>query len=343
MDDIIKDFLVESYENLDQLDRVFVDLEKDPGDQASVSSIFRTIHTIKGTCGFLGLAKLESITHVGENLLSRVRDGVQPFDPDVASALLSLVDAIRAILAHVEKSGQEGDGDYTALTDRLTQLQGLEEAPQPAPALKTFAPPPPSAESSPGPQEEDASGAGSASGTASEKDTQSHSVADSTIRINVELLDKLMNLVGELVLARNQILQHTSALTDPGFIKTSQKLNLITSELQDGVMKTRMQLISNLWNRFPRVVRDLAAHCGKQARLEMEGSETELDRTIVEAIKDPLTHLLRNAIDHGIETPEQREAKGKPAKAACACGPSMKAAKSTSKSPRMARALIWTG
>ena len=126
------------------------------------------------------------------------------------------------------------------------------------------------------------------------------------------LLDKLMNLVGELVLARNQIFQYANTREDVTLLGSSQRLNLITTELQEGVMKTRMQPIGNVWSKFPRVVRDLALTCGKQVRIDMEGRETELDRTIIEAIKDPLTHLIRNAVDHGIEPPKERLQRGKP-------------------------------
>jgi len=129
----------------------------------------------------------------------------------------------------------------------------------------------------------------------------------------VALLDKLMNLVGELVLARNRVLQFTRADSDPAFVTTSQRLNLITSELQEGVMKTRMQPVGTVWSKFPRVVRDLSLQLGKKVRIEMEGEDTELDKTIIEAIKDPLTHIVRNSVDHGIESPEQRLAAGKPA------------------------------
>jgi two-component system chemotaxis sensor kinase CheA len=138
-------------------------------------------------------------------------------------------------------------------------------------------------------------------------------LSDSNIRVDVGLLDKLMNLVGELVLARNQILQFSTTQQDATFLNTTQRLNLITTELQEGVMKTRMQPIGNIWSKFPRVVRDMARACGKQVHLEMEGKETELDKTLIEAIKDPLTHLVRNAVDHGIEVPEKRAAAGKPA------------------------------
>jgi two-component system chemotaxis sensor kinase CheA len=136
---------------------------------------------------------------------------------------------------------------------------------------------------------------------------------DTRIRVDVRLLDKLMNLVGELVLARNQLLQHASVSADPGLTSSSQRLNLITTELQEGVMKTRMQPIDNIWAKFPRVVRDLSHTCGKQVKLEMEGKSTELDKTIIEAISDPLTHLVRNSVDHGIEQPAVRVAAGKPA------------------------------
>jgi chemotaxis protein histidine kinase CheA len=146
-----------------------------------------------------------------------------------------------------------------------------------------------------------------------QKEIRALAASDSNIRVDVGLLDKLMNLVGELVLARNQILQYSTTQQDPVFLSTSQRLNLITTELQEGVMKTRMQPIGNIWARFPRLVRDLAMSCGKQVRVEMEGKETELDKTLVEAVKDPLTHVVRNAVDHGIETPEERLACGKPA------------------------------
>jgi two-component system chemotaxis sensor kinase CheA len=144
------------------------------------------------------------------------------------------------------------------------------------------------------------------------KTQQEARLSEGSIRVDVGLLDKLMNQVGELVLARNQILQFADSLNDPAFLGTSQRLNLITTELQEVVMKTRMQPIGNIWSKFPRIVRDLALQCGKKVRIESEGKETELDKTIVEAIKDPLTHLVRNAVDHGIESPEARLAAGKP-------------------------------
>jgi two-component system chemotaxis sensor kinase CheA len=334
--EIVSEFLVESHENLDRLDRELVVLEKEPGEPRVLASIFRTIHTIKGTAGFLGFSKLESLTHAGENLLSRLRDGELSVDPEIATALLGLVDGIRQMLASVEKSGQEGDGDYSALSAELTRLHDRPQAkteapaapPPPSPPPRAPAPaklaPPAEARAESGPTLTavpvfrstgtfDAlrtTGGGEVFSTEGSA-AASSSVADNSIRVDVRLLDRLMNLVGELVLARNQILQIASEEEDGAFQGTCQRLNLITSELQEGVMKTRMQPIGNVWSRFPRVVRDLALSCGKQVAVEMEGADTELDKTIIEAIKDPLTHLVRNAVDHGIEAPELRVQRGK--------------------------------
>ncbi len=320
-DEIVKEFLVESAENLDQLDRDLVMLEEDPSNGQVLASVFRTIHTIKGTCGFLGYSKLESVSHVAESLLSRLRDGSLALTPDITSALLATTDAVREILGYIESTRSEGDGDYSALVTTLTALQTDSGAPAPA-APASAAPdatatgadeaivldtpwasePTPNAAAPAGPPERP---------TVAEHVPQH--AADTTIRVDVGLLDKLMNLAGELVLARNQILQFAAGQDDASFVTTTQSLNLITTELQEGVMKTRMQPIRNVWDKFPRVVRDLAVACSKKARLEMDGGDTELDKTIIEAIKDPMTHVIRNCVDHGLESPEVRMAAGKPA------------------------------
>jgi two-component system, chemotaxis family, sensor kinase CheA len=353
-DEIVKEFLVESYENLDQLDRDLVVLEEDPTNRHILSSVFRTIHTIKGTCGFLGFSKLEAIAHVGESLLSRLRDGQLTLDTEKTSGLLAMVDAVREILANIESRAEEGEGDYTELIALLTRLQPTEEsaaAPEPVvpeavataddavepAAVETAAPeaepapevelpsepepafaeeaapePEPAAEPSfAAPSAHDSEPAGAAHPESGE--ARATARTDTTIRVDVGLLDKLMNLAGELVLARNQILQFAVTQKDTSFVATTQRLNLITTELQEGVMKTRMQPIKNVWSKFPRVVRDLAVACGKHVRIDMEGEETELDKTILEAIKDPLTHIVRNSVDHGVESPADRVAKGKPA------------------------------
>jgi two-component system chemotaxis sensor kinase CheA len=332
-DDLVKEFLVESCENLDRLDQDFVALEKDSTAKDRLASIFRTIHTIKGTCGFLGFSKLESVTHVGESLLSRLRDGELKVNSEIISALLKLVDSVREILASIESASSEGNGDYTALIKDLNRLKdggggnaqapavaaASNAAPAPAPVAAPSAPvAQPKPEPVPAPEEHAAtSPAATAERETGDKSADksgehaSPNAANSGIRVDVGLLDKLMNLVGELVLARNQILQFSATTENATLAGSTQRLNLITTELQEGVMKTRMQPIGNVWSKFPRVVRDVSQMCGKKVRVEMEGKETELDKTIIEAIKDPLTHIIRNSVDHGIETPEKRRAAGK--------------------------------
>jgi len=334
--DIVKDFLIESHENLDRLDRELVELEKNPANKGALASIFRTIHTIKGTCGFLRFNKLEKLTHVGENLLSRLRDGALTLTPEITTALLDTVDAVRQMLDHIERDGSEGERNDGPLIDTLTTLQQV-------PATQA------SEQTRPSIGEILMERAGVSQEVilqAAEKQKKgdprhlgeilveqkavrpsdvvealriqqssraSGGVLDSSVRVDVHLLDKLMNLVGELVLARNQVLQYGKKIKDRNFMAASQRLNLITTELQEGVMKTRMQPIGNIWGQFPRTVRDVALACGKQVVIEMEGKETELDKTIIEAIKDPLTHLVRNSVDHGIESPEARARAGKDA------------------------------
>jgi two-component system chemotaxis sensor kinase CheA len=340
MNEVVHEFLIETNENLAQLDLDLVTLEKDPTERATLSRVFRTLHTVKGTAGFLGLEKLQAVAHAAENLLSRLRDGELTFSPDIANALLAVVDAVRQMLEHVEASETDGDGDYTALIQTLERLRQAASEPQaPGPVVSATASPTPGlgARSVPATPSEPAPAAPPAPTLAAAEVNRAEpaplpdagatgaqpesvllqaaeprsAVADSSIRVDVGLLDKLMTLVGELVLARNQIVQFTAAQEDAAFVGTVQRLNVLTTELQAGVMKTRMQPISNIWSKFPRIVRDLAVACEKQARLEMDGQDTELDKTIIEAIRDPLTHLVRNAVDHGIEMPAERVARGK--------------------------------
>jgi two-component system chemotaxis sensor kinase CheA len=316
LEDVVKEFLVESYENLDRLDRDLVVLEQDPSSQPTLSSIFRTIHTIKGTCGFFGFGKLQCVAHVGENLLSKLREGELALRPEITTAMLGLVDAIREILANIENVGAEGEADYSELVQTLMELQGgeLEDvfAPtsldeQSTASDATGGEDRPSAEQKPHDRE-----SGSVSGA--DRQTAANSgVAGTTIRVDVGSLDDLMNGISELVLARNQILQWMQAQEDTSLAGAAQRLSAITTELQQGVMKMRLQPISQLWSKLPRVVRDLAQQCGKEVQLQTEGAETELDKTVIESIKDPLMHLVRNAVDHGIELPAARLAAGKAA------------------------------
>ncbi len=338
-DDIIKDFLAESNENLDRLDRELVSLEKKPDDSDALAGVFRTIHTIKGTCGFLGFNKLEKVAHAGENLLTLLRDGRLQLNPEITTALLTMVDAIRSMLTEIQISDQEGQSEYPELLETLTRLQtprpgasgpaAAPKAPEPAKppvtpaasgngaskveahsepkALAAALPKPSSDNGKPALTPETPTAATKADAPA----PSGGSAPLETIRVGVNLLDNLMTLVGELVLARNQLLQFSNMLEDTNLQGVSQRMNLIATELQEQVMKTRMQPIGNIWNQFPRTARDVALSCGKEVRIEMEGKETELDKTIIEAIKYPLTHLVRNSVDHGIELPEDRAKAGK--------------------------------
>lgn len=312
-EEILREFLVESHENLSRLDQDMVELETRPQDSALLASVFRTIHTIKGTCGFLGFSILEKITHRAESLLSLLRDGKCALTPQMVSLILETVDATRSVLASIETSGDEGADSFDDLVSRLEsesekrhgetdQVHAEDDTPQGAPAQDA---------QSPQPLEAGPLSNRRGSSKAEEETQKSSAAADSNIRVGVGLLDNLMDLVGELVLTRNQIVQFATEREDPAMNGMSQRLNLITSQLQENVMKTRMQPIGTVWNKLPRVVRDLAVNLGKQIRLEMDGTETELDRTIIEAIKDPLVHLVRNACDHGIEPLEEREHAGK--------------------------------
>jgi two-component system, chemotaxis family, sensor kinase CheA len=286
MDEIVAEFLVESIESLDRLDRDLLALEREPGSREVLASIFRTVHTIKGTCGFLGFGRLERVAHAAESLLAGLRDGSRSMTPEIAEVLLRTGDALRAMLDRIGASGAESEDAHDDLVRDLSRLRAG-SAEQPAATAVPAAP-------------------------AATRSERRGSLADTTIRVDVGLLDRLMTLVGELVLARNHLVQLADGSPDPVLASASQGVDRITAELQDGVMKTRLQPIRTAWAAFPRVVRDLAVALGKRARLETDGEDTELDRSIIEAIKDPLAHLVRNAIDHGIESPEERTAAGKP-------------------------------
>jgi two-component system, chemotaxis family, sensor kinase CheA len=439
--EMIQEFVTECRENLEQFDKDLINLESDSNPSVLMESIFRTIHTIKGSCGLVGFVKLESITHVAENLLGKIQqDKVTP-SREVIDVLQKLSDSVRRICTCLANQGNEGDQDFSELIISLESLQsdenskasssngigtkslferiggqeaidatvnifytkvlndnrinhffentdlnhlfnkqkafltlafggpsqydgkGLREAHKHlvekglneshfeavienlGATLKELKVPdelieeaacialsvkgdvlnqtpsaPPKKETIQANEAVDilpenvkpVSTNGNAKKAATAGKKEEPKLEDSSIRVDVQLLDKLMNLVGELVLARNQIMLLSDTHQNPTFMETSQHLNLVTSSLQEGVMKTRMQPIGGIWGKFPRIVRDLSMECGKKIRLETEGKETELDKTLIEAIKDPLTHIIRNSVDHGIEKPDIRRDQGKP-------------------------------
>ncbi len=332
LQDIFKEFIVETQENLDKLEKDLVDLEGSDDITEKISNLFRVIHTVKGNAGLLGLSKLEKVAHVGENLLSKLRDNELSLNSQIIDALLETSDAIREILSVVEETYLDGDKEYTELIEKLSNLTKhgkLKNTPQeeslevksenrtkekkeqkegldpntnilPDTEIKTD-----------NSKKQEIKKENNSDTSLPPPSTTTH-ITESTIRVDIELLDSLVNLVGELVLTRNQVLRVGQSLNDNGLPAALQHLNLVTTELQEGIMQTRMQPIKNAWGKIPRLVRDLCSSCNKKANLIQEGEETELDKSLIEAIKDPITHMIRNSIDHGIETPDEREKKGKP-------------------------------
>ena len=309
MDDLLADFLTETHEGLSAVDEALLRLERAPDDAPTLAEIFRQVHTIKGTCGFLGLSRLEKVGHAAETMLGLYRDGTLTVTPEGITLIFTAVDAIRKIVVGLEQNGQEPEGDDAAVIAALDAAArgeplAVPAMPQPKAQSPAEAPPvaaPVSAVPPPRPTESVAE-AGPAESVA----------AHQTIRVSVEVLEDLMTLVSELVLTRNQLLQLARASSDSQLSVPLQRLSHITSELQEGVMKTRMQPIGNAWAKLPRLVRDLANELGKKIELDMRGAETELDRQVLELIKDPLTHMVRNSGDHGLENPAERRAAGKP-------------------------------
>ena len=280
MNDIVREFLLETHENLGQLDLDLVTLEREPGERETLARVFRTLHTVKGTAGFLGLAKLQAVAHAGENLLGRLRAGELTFQADIATALLGVVDAIRTVLAALEQTqgDGEGSGDYSELVQTLERLTKSPSTVRAKPVAPPKPPDPPKPPVPVAPQPSIVAPAVPLPTPAMSVvqplepvEARAPAVADTSLRVDVGLLDQLMNLVGELVLARNQIVQFGNSQDDPAFLGTVQRLNLLTAELQAGVMKTRMQPVGNVWGKLPRLVRDLAVACGKQVRPDMEG------------------------------------------------------------------------
>ncbi|WP_431205644.1 hybrid sensor histidine kinase/response regulator [Bradyrhizobium betae] len=407
MDDLLREFLTETSESLDTVDNQLVKFEQEPNNAKILDNIFRLVHTIKGTCGFLGLPRLEALAHAGETLMDKFRCGM-PVTADAVSLILASIDRIKEILAGLEATEAEPEGTDRDLIDKLEAMvvQGMAAmsasaspiasgSAQPMPSAAAAAPvaeaPPlapeapdeamvetetsskekemtqgslidqtlerplrpgevsldelerafretpieapvaevkaePAAEA-PAPvakevtkdivKEAKASNDKAPKEKAARKPVADEAagegdrVANQSIRVNVDTLEHLMTMVSELVLTRNQLLEISRRNEDTEFKVPLQRLSNVTAELQEGVMKTRMQPIGNAWQKLPRIVRDLSSELGKQIDLEMHGADTELDRQVLDLIKDPLTHMVRNSADHGLETPAERLASGK--------------------------------
>ncbi|HEY1309902.1 MAG TPA: chemotaxis protein CheA, partial [Pseudolabrys sp.] len=330
MDDLLREFVTETNESLDVVDVELVRFEQDPNNAKILDNVFRLVHTIKGTCGFIGLPRLEALAHAAETLMGKFRDGV-PATSEAVTLILSTIDRIKKILESLDREQREPDGadddliyDLERMVERVApsaapaaaqntvgtltpqvlerplrpgevSLDELERAfrdtPVDAPAVKLAKPAP---------------------AEAAARDDDPAKAGGQSIRVTVDTLEHLMTMVSELVLTRNQLLEIVRRHEDSEFKAPLQRLSNVTAELQEGVMKTRMQPIGSAWQKLPRIVRDLSQELGKQIDLEMQGAETELDRQVLDLIKDPLTHMVRNSADHGLETPEQRRAAGKP-------------------------------
>ena len=374
MDDLLREFLTETGESLDTVDNQLVRFEQDPTDAKILDNIFRLVHTIKGTCGFLGLPRLEALAHAGETLMGKFRDGM-PVTAGAVTLILSSIDRIKEILAGLEATETEPEGTDEDLIEKLHEMaEGKHAAPVVVEAPVAAAPVPVVAAPPVAPAVAQGSPVTSVAGTVVEQvleralrpgevslddlerafretaieveppapvaeaaapeaapeprakakpsrkttavevtDVQeADKIANQSIRVNVDTLEHLMTMVSELVLTRNQLLEISRRNEDTEFKVPLQRLSNVTAELQEGVMKTRMQPIGNAWQKLPRIVRDLSGELGKQIELEMHGADTELDRQVLDLIKDPLTHMVRNSADHGLETPAERAASGKP-------------------------------
>ncbi len=338
MQEIIDDFLVEADELISSLDTNLVKLETSPDDLNLLNEIFRAAHTIKGTSSFLGFDQVTSLTHKMEDILNKLRKGEMVVTPDIMDLLLESLDILKVLLDHVREKVTE-EIDLTGITGRLVAAQeagcgdtAVADDP-PAPISDSALEAEIAAAMSPQPEEmtteapPDAVVKATPAAETAKTDTKAapqpkKPASDQTIRVDVERLDSLMNMMGELVLARNSLMQTQNFLNQKHdgdseldtLNQATNSVNFITTELQMAVMKMRMLPIGKVFRKFPRLVRDLARDSKKQIDLVIEGETTELDKTVIEEIGDPLVHIIRNSCDHGIESPEERTTKGKPAK-----------------------------
>lgn len=343
MKEIFESFLVETKEILEQLDLDLVELEQQPENLELLNKIFRAFHTVKGTSGFLGLEKLMSLTHRAEDLLNKLRKGEIKLNSNLMDGILMAYDSMKALLTVIEENlNEDYDTDQAVmmLAELLENPEAAAGSAAAAPESAVTAPQSPDhdlPEAEPEdvlvgeeheivlPQKELDINREIRAGREKAAAVKEAPVADSkkgenVIRVEVKRLDDLLNIVSELVLGRNRLSQvfaeasamHEGTKLVRDLSEVSRQIDLMTTELQLAVMKTRMIKIGKVFNKFPRVVRDMARDGGKLVRLEIFGEDTELDKTLIEEINDPLVHLVRNAFDHGVEAPDKRKAKGKP-------------------------------
>jgi two-component system, chemotaxis family, sensor kinase CheA len=326
MDDLLREFVTETNESLDVVDVELVRFERDPNNGKILNNIFRLVHTIKGTCGFLGLPRLEALAHAAETLMGKFRDGM-PVTGDAVTLVLATIDRVKQILEGLERDQREPDGSDSDLIAELGHMVArLGEPARPQQTVGTLVEQVLERPLQPGEDSLDdlerafretaaeikPAKTAKIAAPAEAGDDDNVKTANQSIRVPVDSLERLMTMVSELVLTRNQLLEIVRRHEESEFKGPLQRLSSVTAELQEGVMKTRMQPIGNAWQKFPRIVRDLATELGKHIDLEMLGAETELDRQVLDLIKDPLTHMVRNSADHGLERTEERRALGKP-------------------------------
>ncbi len=335
MDDLLSEFLTETSEHLEGIETQLVQFERYPTDASLVSSIFRLVHTIKGTSSFLGLDRLQSVAHSAETLIGDLRDGAAPTEETV-SLILAAIDRIKSIVSEIELLGAEAEGSDADLIAELEANVAAKRTGPPAPAA-----PEPSAAAGQAGQGASPAGQGKRRSAAKAKRTPApvkpsggksvhpHTFPErtaraqpapgqgavrgsETIRVTVDTIERIMQLVSELVLNRNQLLEITRNRENDPIKPPLQRLSALTTDLQDAVMRARMQPVERLFSSLPRLMRELSTELHKKIDLVTEGADTELDRQLIEVLRDPLTHLIRNCADHGIERPEERLAAGKP-------------------------------
>jgi two-component system chemotaxis sensor kinase CheA len=332
MDELLSDFLTETTEHIEGAENQLIDFERDPTNEDLLASIFRLLHTIKGTASFLGLERLQKIAHGAETVISELRDGVPPTDKTV-SVVLVAIDRIKQILGEVAVHGEEPPGDdedvKTLLKDNLPSNAGAAQTAAPAETEQAAAAPEaaaapvaeaaekveePVAKPAPAPEKPAAKAKPAAPRPAKAEGEGNGpgAKAQESIRVTVDTIEQIMQLVSELVLTRNQLLELTRQKEEDGLKGPMQRLSALTTDLQDAVMRARMQPVGRLYANLPRLIRELASELGKKIELVTAGADTELDRQLIEVMRDPLTHLIRNCADHGLETPDERVENGKP-------------------------------